>query len=111
MSLGDEQREFMRNVALLIQWAYDNGYELTGGDLYRDPRVHGKMGEREGYGHARSYHKKRLAIDINLFIDRKYQSSTASHKPLGEYWESLGGTWGGRFKKADGNHYSWGEAR
>ncbi|HAO1973206.1 TPA: M15 family peptidase, partial [Escherichia coli] len=24
----------------------------------------------------------------------------------GEYWESIGGTWGGRFSRADGNHFS-----
>jgi hypothetical protein len=28
---------------------------------------------------------------------------------LGEYWELIGGTWGGRFKNPDGNHYSYGE--
>jgi hypothetical protein len=30
--------------------------------------------------------------------------STEAHTPLGEQWEKMGGTWGGRFN--DGNHYS-----
>jgi hypothetical protein len=48
---------------------------------------------------------------MNLFIDDKYQTTTEAHRPIGEKWESLGGTWGGRFRNKDGNHYSWGESR
>ena len=96
MSLGTKQRKFTLMVADLIYWAYENGYEITFGDAYRDPRV--------DYGHKDSLHRKRLAIDLNLFKDGKYLVTTADHRPLGEYWESSGGTWGGRFK--DGNHYS-----
>jgi len=50
---------------------------------------------------------KRLAIDLNLFKDGEYLTDTEDHRFLGEFWESLGGTWGGRWD--DGNHYSWGE--
>ena len=103
-SLGDKQRRFTRMIADLIIWAYDNGYELSFGDAYRDPRLHGIMGEPRGYGHPYSNHKIRLAVDFNLFKNDKYLSSTDDHLPLGEYWESMGGTWGGRFR--DGNHYS-----
>ena len=46
----------------------------------------------------------RLAVDFNLFKDGKFLQSTDDHKELGEFWEALGGTWGGRFD--DGNHYS-----
>ena len=83
-------------VADLIVFAYDNGYELTFGDAYRDSRV--------TYGHPESLHRSRLAIDLNLFKDQVYLTSTDDHRELGEYWESIGGTWGGRFN--DGNHYS-----
>ena len=93
-----KQRKFTWMVHMLVQWAYNNGYELTYGDAYATT------------GHKKnSFHGKRLAVDFNLFIDGKYQRSTKAHQPLGEYWESLGGTWGGRFKKKDGNHYSYGE--
>ena len=91
-------------VADLIIYAYSMGYEITLGDAYRDPRLHGDMGIKKGYGSAKSFHKLRLAIDLNLFKDGKYLEGTSDHKPIGEWWESIGGTWGGRFK--DGNHYS-----
>jgi hypothetical protein len=91
-------------VADLIQWAYANGYELTFGDAYRDPRLHGALGRKEGYGHAKSTHKIRLAVDFNLFKDGVFLQRTEDHEPLGKKWESMGGSWGGRFQ--DGNHYS-----
>ena len=109
MSLSDTQWLFLQEVAELINYAHSLGYKLTLGDGYRDPRLHGDVGEKKGYGHAESFHKKRLAIDLNLFINGEYKTDTESHRPLGEYWESLGGTWGGRFD--DANHYSWGEGR
>lgn len=104
MTLGQKQRKFTRMVADLIKFAYDNGYELTFGDAYRDPRVHGNVGTKTSYSSANSLHKERLAVDFNLFKDGVYLSQSDDHRPLGEYWESIGGSWGGRFN--DGNHYS-----
>lgn len=106
MTLGAKQRRFTRMIALLIEYAYQQGYELTFGDAYRDPRVHGAVGEKKSYSSANSLHKERLAVDFNLFRDGKYLTRTEDHRPLGEYWESIGGTWGGRFSSPDGNHYS-----
>ncbi len=111
MSLGQEQRKFTYMLALLVLHAYHQGYELTEGDSYRDPRLHGALGVKKGYGHKDSFHKKRLAKDFNLFRDGQWLQKTSDHEPLGIYWESIGGTWGGRFPNPDGNHYSFGEAR
>lgn len=104
MTLGSKQRKFTLMIAQLIQWAYEQGYEATVGDAYRDPRLHGQVGEKKGYGASGSLHKERLAMDLNLFKDGKFLATTEDHKPLGEKWESMGGSWGGRFN--DGNHYS-----
>ena len=104
MTLGQHQRQFTLMIAQLIIFAYSKGYELTFGDAYRDPRVFGDAGKSEGYGRSNSLHKLRLAVDFNLFKDGKFLQSTDGHKELGEFWEALGGTWGGRFN--DGNHYS-----
>ncbi|MGI6655279.1 MAG: M15 family metallopeptidase [Desulfobulbus sp.] len=104
MTLGQAQRQFTRMIGQLIRYAYDAGFELTFGDAYRDPRRHGEWGRKVGYSAARSQHKRRLAVDFNLFKDGKYLTRTEDHQQLGEYWESIGGTWGGRW--GDGNHYS-----
>lgn len=104
MKLGDKQRLFTSMVAQLIAFAYANGYELTFGDAFRDPRLHGATGEKKGYGSANSCHKLRLAVDFNLFRDGKYLQGTEQYKELGEFWESIGGSWGGRFN--DGNHFA-----
>jgi hypothetical protein len=107
VSLRVTQSEFARLVGVLILKAYEMGYAVTLGDAYRDPRLHGAIGEKQGYGHSRSAHKQRLAIDLNLFKDGVFLSSTEDHRPLGEWWETqhVLARWGGRF--ADGNHYSF----
>lgn len=106
-SLRARQTEFASKVPALISKAFELGYEVTLGDAYRDPRVHGNYGERKAYGEAKSFHKLRLAIDLNLFKEGKFITDETGHKQIGEWWESIGGTWGGRFH--DPNHYSWGE--
>ena len=113
LSLGQQQRIFALKIAEHIRWLYQRGYEVTLGDAFRDPRVHGKYGEDldAPYGEVKSFHKKKLAVDLNLFKDGKYLTSTEAHRESGERWEKVGGTWGGRFAKKDGNHYSWGESR
>ena len=106
MSLRSTQSEFARLVARLIDKAFEMGFEITLGDAYRDPRVHGNMGVKLAYGHPKSAHKVRLAIDLNLFKDGEYLEGSDAHRPLGEWWEGQHplARWGGRFN--DGNHYS-----
>jgi len=95
-SLSSKQFVFTRKVALLILFAYDLGYTVTFGDAMAT------------MGHKRnSFHYKRLAIDLNLFKSGEYLTKTEDHILLGEFWESIGGTWGGRW--SDGNHYSYSE--
>lgn len=102
MSLHESQSQFAIEAAKLILVAQSMGFFVTLGDAYRD--------ERCKYGAPNSKHRSRLAIDLNLFDSRgNYLTETADHEPLGLYWESIGGVWGGRFTKPDGNHYEWPE--
>lgn len=107
MSLRTKQSEFARLVGKLILKAYDLGFEVTLGDAYRDPRVHGAMGVRKSYSHPKSAHKLRLAIDLNIFKNGEFLETSEDHRPLGEWWEKQHpmARWGGRFD--DGNHYSF----
>ena len=93
MTLGNKQRKFSLMVAKLIVFMYAEGYEVTLGDAFAHD------------GHRKnSLHYKKLAIDLNLFKSGKYLTETEDHERFGGYWESMGGSWGGRFN--DGNHYS-----
>jgi len=96
----------MRLLPRLINKAHELGFNIRGGDLFRDPRAFGMMGDKKGYGHKNSCHKLKIAIDLNLFKDGEYISSTEGHRELGEWWEQQdpNARWGGRFN--DGNHYS-----
>ncbi len=106
-TLGQKQRRFAKLIPRLIDKAYELGFEVTLGDAFRDPRVHGVMGVRKSYSHPSSAHKIRLAIDLNLFKDGEFLEQSEDHRPLGEWWEKQDpdARWGGRFN--DGNHYSF----
>lgn len=107
MTLGEKQRKFSELVAMLIVWAYANHYELTFGEAYRTPEQ-AALNAQKGSGISNSLHTKRLAIDMNLFINGVYQTESEAYRPLGEKWKSLDPdcAWGGDFKKPDGNHFS-----
>lgn len=108
MTLRQKQSKFVELVARLINFAIGEGYELTFGEAYRSIEEAARLaGLKKGI--KNSLHIQRLAIDLNLFKDGRYLSSTESHKTLGEWWESQSTSkyecvWGGRF--GDGNHYS-----
>ena len=107
MSLSEKQRRFVELVARLITWAYANGFELTFGECYRTPEQ-AALNAQSGAGISNSLHTKRLAIDMNLFVNGEYKADTGSYKPLGDYWKTLDpeAAWGGDFSKPDGNHFS-----
>lgn len=109
-SLRQKQSRFAVMVAKLILQAEVMGYEVTLGEAYRTPEQ-SIINANQGKGISNSLHTLRLAIDLNLFKDDRWLTKTEEHRPLGEWWESIGGTWGGRFKLPDGNHYSLEHAR
>jgi hypothetical protein len=106
-TLGQKQRRFTQYVALLIQYAYARGYELSFGEAYRTPEQ-ARLNAKAGTGIANSLHTLRLAIDLNLFKDGQYLARSEDYEPLGKFWEALAPDccWGGRFSRPDGNHFS-----
>lgn len=95
----------------LIQLIYSKGFEASFGEAYRTPEQ-AALNAKNGIGIANSLHTKRLAIDLNLFSNGAYLNRSDDYKLFGEAWEKMGykygvqTRWGGRFKKADGNHFS-----
>lgn len=106
MTLSEKQQRFTQMIGLLITFAYEHGYSLTLGEAWRTP-AQAALNAKAGIGISNSLHTSRLAVDFNLFINGVYQTKSEDFLSLGKYWESIGGTWGGRFKSnPDGNHFS-----
>jgi hypothetical protein len=105
LTLRGKQSHFVWMLGQLIAWAYAHGYELTIGEATRTD-AEALANYQAGRGILRSLHIIRLAVDLNLFIGGNYERDSAAYMPLGLYWESLGGSWGGRFSTPDGNHFS-----
>lgn len=103
--LRQKQSEFAYDVGLLIQKAYELGYEVTLAEAERPAWV-AEVYAAFDRGIRNSLHIQKLAIDLNLFRDGDWLTKTEDYRELGEYWESLrdGNCWGGRF--GDGNHFS-----
>jgi hypothetical protein len=106
MKIGEKQELFAKLIAEHILWLYEQGYKIRIGDVFRDPRAFGAVGESGPYGSKYSMHKDKCAADLNLFKDGEYLTSTEDHLASGRMWESRHPLccWGGRFD--DGNHYS-----
>ena len=103
--LLSKQFEFCEKLAILIQIIHSMGYRVK---FAPDSEKH-----MDG-----SLHYKSLAKDLLLFkeINGKWEwlSHSLDYKPVGERWEQMGGSWGGRFDESypgagdgrDGNHFS-----
>lgn len=96
MTLREARCKFTSMLSLLIAYAQSLGYEIAIG--------------KDGLKHKpNSLHYEGLAADFDLYKNGIYITDSTGHKELGEYWISLGGSWGGYFKGAsagDFNHYS-----
>lgn len=90
-------------AARLILWLESNGYSCTLGEAWRT-KEQAAAYAAAGSGIKASLHCDRLAIDLNIFREARWLTSSSELEPVGLYWESLGGSWGGRF--GDGNHFS-----
>lgn len=109
MTLGQAQRAFARHLGTLLTWLHGQGYEVTLGDAYRSAEEAARLAAL-GVGVLDSPHRRRLAIDLNLFVEGVYQTATEAYTPLGAFWETLDArcVWGGRFTtRRDGNHFEY----
>jgi hypothetical protein len=98
------QAKFLLNVCSLISFATSKGFQVTGGELERTAEQ-AALNAKNGTGIANSMHCIRRAIDLNFYLGGVLKSDKASLEVIGKYWESLGGTWGGRFTKYDDSRH------
>ena len=100
MSLVAEQAAFLLDVAKLINYATEQGFVVTGGELFRtteQQEIYVKTGRSKTMN---SIHLKRCAIDLNFFKDGKLTYDIKTLIPIGVYWEGLHpkNQWGGFWK-------------
>jgi hypothetical protein len=96
-----KQQQFAKMVGQLIAYIYTTEYAITFGEAWRTEEQ-AAWNAAKGVGIKNSLHCSRLAIDLNFFDAEGGLVPTP--EIVGEYWESLGGAWGGRF--ADFPHFS-----
>ena len=115
MGLNTKQWEFLKNVGKLIKFI-ENVAEIkeiednvtlfcTAGEIYRT-EFQQKEYVRLGLSKTlHSYHLKRLAIDLNFFIDGTLTYDKEDIEIFGKYWETLNeeNKWGGNFKSFEDN--------
>jgi hypothetical protein len=107
MRLSELQQLFARDTVKLFEFIHSLNYSFTYGEAMRSIEQ-AEIYAKEGKGIIDSLHCKRLAIDINIFDEQgNYLDKTESYKTFGTYWESLSpvNRWGGKFTRADGNHF------
>lgn len=114
MSLVSSQAAFLLDVGRLVAFATEQGFVVTGGELYRSPEqqeIYLKTGRSKTMN---SLHLKRLAVDLNFFLNGALVGNKSILAPLGAYWESLHpfNSWGGNGKSlVDTPHFSRGVDR
>lgn len=101
MSLVKEQSAFLQDFAKLLTFAFSGGFDVTAGELWRPEemqKIYFKAGKSKTMD---SNHLRRLAGDLNFFLNGKWVQDKATLQPIGDYWESLNpkNRWGGNFKK------------
>lgn len=99
MSLRTEQEAFLLDIIKLIQFAYSKSFTVTAGEFQRPiemQEIYVKTGRSKTFD---SKHIKRLAADLNFFLDGIYACNKETLQEVGDYWESLSSknSWGGNW--------------
>jgi hypothetical protein len=107
MALRDEQHEFLLDMGRLVSHAVREGFQVTGGELWRtmeQQRIYVETGRSKTMN---GQHLKRLAIDLNFFKEGVLIQDKESLKSLGEFWQALNpkNRWGGNWTFKDLGHF------
>jgi hypothetical protein len=101
MTLREKQTEFWSMVARLINRATVLGTPIFIAEWMRTWEQQTVLVARKASKTMNSKHLQGLAVDVIFLADVQDDSAvnyTAdAYRSLGEFWEEMGGRWGGRF--------------
>lgn len=101
MTLREKQAKFSIMVGKLLFKALLLGIQVVILELYRSLETQRGYVARGVSKTLNSRHLEGLAIDLaflsDIMDDGKINYDPERYRVLGEYWEHLGGRWGGRF--------------
>ena len=116
MSLSDKQARFAVDISLLILWCHSRGFKITKGEAERKQVMQDWYFAHDYTRVKHSKHQDKLAQDLNYIVGNR-MATAEEWREIGEFWESLGHRWGGRFgvKKEnydteigwDSNHFEY----
>lgn len=109
MKLRDKRIEFTDMLASLLLHGMSSGMDMAIDWVKRDADTQAKLVNSGASKTMKSKHINALAVDILLFEDGEYltDGDHPSYRELGEYWESIGGVWGGSWGFKDSGHFEW----
>ena len=82
MSILSEQAAFLLDACKLIEYATEQGFNITAGEMYRTEYQQAKYVAEGKSKTMNSYHLKRLAIDLNFFLNGVVETSKNGIKTL-----------------------------
>lgn len=101
MTLREKQTKFAGMLGMLLKRAGELGTPVLILELYRSIETQKGYVARGVSKTLNSKHLDGLAVDLAFIEDIRDDGtlnySPEKYRPLGEYWEALGGVWGGRF--------------
>ena len=101
MTVRRRQSRFAAMLGMLLTKAAILGTPVVILELYRSIETQRAYVSRGASKTMNSKHLQGLAADLafleDIEDDGKINFAPDKYKDLGEYWESLGGRWGGRF--------------
>ena len=101
MTTRQKQAQFSKMLGQLLVQAILIGTPVVILELYRSIETQKQYVARGASKTLNSRHIEGLAVDLafleDIEDDGKINFSAEKFRILGEYWESIGGRWGGRF--------------
>jgi peptidoglycan L-alanyl-D-glutamate endopeptidase CwlK len=99
MSLRQEQSLFTVDLVSLIRWLYEEGYEVSIGEVQRTTEQQAAYVRAGRSQTMNSMHLYKCAADLFIFKNGVLLSSKADLQFAGNKWESMSAanTWGGNW--------------